>query len=138
MRAWWLGCSAVAAFFVLGAMLVFVPVLSPATGAETADFLRSVIGPEPVARIESLSFQLKDMLYRMSPSYSGGPAVTWSSGTGGTAEMLADTPTAEVATTATATALPASTQIVLAQPTPTPSYDVVSAPPGIGWEAYGA
>jgi hypothetical protein len=59
--------------FLLGG-LVAVPVISPNTGAAMADWLRGIIGPEAVAEIESVSFQIQDVINRARYQVSGGQA----------------------------------------------------------------
>jgi hypothetical protein len=107
--------------------------MSPAAGADMADILRSVVGPGPVAQLESLSYALRDTLYRTLPDLSGtGPAVTWSTGGNPAPEVLFSTPTVSpVVITPDAASM--STPV----PSPTASPDVASAPPQIGWQAYG-
>lgn len=58
--------------------LVAIPIFSPATGAAMADGLRSVIGPEAVAEIESVEFRLQDVFNRIRYQTSGGQAqISW-------------------------------------------------------------
>ena len=60
-------------------VLVVIPVVSPSTGAAIADDLRSIVGPEPVAVLESLSFRLKDTLKQIGYQANGTTSqVTWS------------------------------------------------------------
>ena len=54
--------AALTTVMVMGVALVVLPAISPGFGAETADFLRSVIGLGPVAKLESTSFKLHDQL----------------------------------------------------------------------------
>lgn len=126
---------------VLAALLVIVPAVSPATGAEGADLLREVIGPQPVAALESLSFQMQDKLHQFLFITSGEkPQIS-----------LADTTSVGLVrpTSTTAPASKSPTPIII-QPaiaqtatllpptaTPIPPSDVVSALPQIGWQAYG-
>ena len=42
-------------------ILTIVPIVSPSTGADMADMLRAIVGPMPVAVLESFSFHLQDM-----------------------------------------------------------------------------
>jgi hypothetical protein len=59
--------------------LVAIPIISPDLGATVADGLRSIVGPEPVAALESLSFRLKDTLKQIGYQASGTTSpVTWS------------------------------------------------------------
>lgn len=120
-----------------GAILLFVPILSPATGAATADLLRSVVGPEPVAYLESLSYWMRDTLYQLSASTGEtGPAVNWSGSPGPEPENLVDVPAASASAPPPASP-PLPTPTAMPEPTPTPVLDVVTAPPEIGWQAYG-
>ncbi len=134
----------VALLLSLGAVAVFVPILSPAAGAATADLLRSVFGPKPVARLESLSFWMRDAIYRWLPVSNGaGPAVGWSSEQKAEVTLLDAPPSAQPVAEVLGTATPSEsaaldpTETPVPQPTPTPILDALSAPPQIGWEAYG-
>ena len=49
----------------LAAVVVVVPAASPATGAAGADLLRAVVGPQPVALLESTSFKMQDKLHQL-------------------------------------------------------------------------
>ncbi len=129
------GCAAGLLPLVLCFALVFVPALSPARGAATADFLRSVVGPEPVARLESVSSWMHDSLYQLFPRLPGaGPAVSWSTSASPTAPLdtAVPSPMASLAPAATAAA-----PTPLPTPTPLPVPDVVTSPPQIGWQAHG-
>ncbi len=66
----WLGWIALAAALVLVAMMVIVTVW-PSFGAQGADWLRSVIGDEPVARLEMQIFQIQDSLQKWQYDLSG-------------------------------------------------------------------
>ena len=58
--------------------LVALPVISPSAGAAVADGLRAVLGPQPVAELESLSFKIQDVWNRARYQWSGGqPQVAW-------------------------------------------------------------
>ncbi len=119
-----------------GAVLVFVPAASPAAGAATADFLRSTIGPEPVARLESVSVWMRDQLYRLLPASPGtGPSVTWLSSQESEALTLSPIVTGTAVSPLPDLLTPTPAPIVEA--TPEPVFDVVTAPPAIGWEPYG-
>lgn len=73
----------------LGLTLLAVPAISPSTGAATADMLRSIVGPKPVAELESLSNAMRDAVYRglSSIGVSGG-RVSWANGGGGPSAVL--------------------------------------------------
>lgn len=134
-----LALSATAVLLLFGSILVAVPAVSPAAGAATADFLRSVVGPEPVAQLESLSYWMRDTIYRMFPAIHGsGPPVSWSGGTGPAPDVLVDTPTPTAAATQkAASGAPDPAPMATVEQTPLPSIDVVTALPQIGWQAYG-
>src|SRR5512141_1501796 len=57
--------------------LVAIPVISPRAGADMADTLRSIVGPEPVAALESLSFQVQDVFNRFRYQVSNQPEITF-------------------------------------------------------------
>jgi hypothetical protein len=56
---------------LLLAALVAIPVISPAAGAQMADTLRTIFGPQPVAELESVSFQIQDTLNRIRYQTTG-------------------------------------------------------------------
>ena len=63
---------------IMLAMLVAIPVLSPGTGAFVADALRAVVGPTPVAMLESVSSRIQDVVNRLRYEATGGqPQLTW-------------------------------------------------------------
>jgi hypothetical protein len=120
--------------------LVAVPVISPEIGSFMADGLRSIVGPEPVAAIESLSFKIQDAFNRLQYDLSGGqPQIAW-----------ADLPTVAPAPTLTSSAFvvisptqssgsPVATPTITPTPTPPPTSNVVDAPPqgDMQWQAFG-
>jgi len=98
-------------------VLAIVPAVSPAVGAQVADMIRAVAGPQPVAQIESVSFQIQDSVNRIVSAYNGGKkTISLSQGNAGG-------PAATVANSAA--------QGMQIQP------GVVTAQPQIGWQAYG-
>ncbi len=143
---------------------VTIPAVAPDAGASIADFLRSVVGPEPVALLESTVFQLQDTLNRAkyNVTHDGGQ-VAWASSavltqTQSIVTYYQPTPAApptavspapiphalkygSPATTTTPTT-PASTATPV-KPRPTPTAvvikNVVDAAPaaGTGWQAFG-
>lgn len=137
-RRWWLTAIKIsaAALVLMVAALVVVPILSPSAGASMADALRSVVGPEPVAALESFAFQVQDVINRARYQASGGqPQLTWAN--------PASTPTASVATTKPAPS-GASGKRPSGKPSPQTAQpfalpDVVTAPPTLsgGWQAFG-
>ena len=128
-----------------------VPVVSPATGAAVADGLRSIIGPEAVAEIESFQFRLQDAFNRTRYQVSGGQSqISWAdSGNGTSAPSKAITakpavgkspanPAAKPQTNPPAE--PVTNQPVTpgASQAPDLSVDVVTAPsPVDGWQSFG-
>ena len=67
--------SGVAVFFTaLFGVVVILPAVSPASGAQVADFLRAVMGPQPVADLESVSFRIKDAINQYLSVHNGGKA----------------------------------------------------------------
>ncbi|MFZ1040176.1 MAG: phosphodiester glycosidase family protein [Anaerolineales bacterium] len=115
--------------------LVIVPAVSPSTGAETADILRSVFGPAPVAVLESISFKFQDQLNQLCSKINGGQSeITFSP----------LPPPVEPTTTEVASLIPTTVNQVsttstpsLVQAIPTPIINVVTDSPQIGWQAYG-
>jgi len=128
---------------MLATVLVIVPAASPATGAEVADTLRTIVGPQPVAALESLSFQMQDKLHQFLFIISGDKPQISLANTNAVNLIKPTSPT-------TPTPRPPTPEPIIIQPTaaqtatplpptatPPPSSDVVSAPPQIGWQAYG-
>jgi hypothetical protein len=104
---------------VLGATLAVLPAVFPAFGAETADFLRPIIGLDSVAKLESASFKLHDQLDRVL--YSGieaKPKISFS----------------DPKQAATAAPLLISAVSV---PIVSDANNIVTDMPQIGWQAYG-
>ncbi len=136
--------AAIAIPLVLGTILVVVPAVSPQAGAETADFLRTVIGPAPVAELESISFAMHDLLNRTLASAGvSQPRVAWAGGTTsqpltlpGGINILARTKNASKGQSAPpAVSSGPSTSLVAPAPS---NAGVVTAGPQLGWQAYGA
>ncbi len=126
-------------------MLAAIPAASPTFGAETADLLRSVFGPEPVVQIESLSYWMRDAINRSIPSGNKKePGVNWEGGSPADSAILASAtastptvlPNAEPSQ-ATLAGTPPPTAAVAEKPLATPTSDVITAAPRIGWQAYG-
>ncbi len=124
--------------------LVAVPIASPDLGASLADGLRSIIGPEPVAQLESVSFKVQDVVNQIWYQLRGGqsqlswadtpqPTVTTSVPT--QAPTLAPVAVASKSVTPMVTAAPTRTPV----PTATPLPNVVEALPQLdsGWQAFG-
>ena len=140
---WAAGIVVVVVFCLMGATLAALPVLSPGLGASVADTLRAVVGPGPVAEIESISFQLQDVANQVRYRLTGGqPQMTWTS-----AGQPEPTPTPGPDTSAPGpdTSMPkppkgqASTSHAAQSERPAPILSVVDAPPSIegGWQAFG-
>lgn len=112
--------------------LVAIPVISPSAGADMADTLRSIVGPEPVAALESLSFQVQDVFNRFRYQVSSQPEITF-----------ADSPAPSVSTAPKAAATPRASTALNGQPPAAPApaqyFTAVTAPSNIdtGWQAFG-
>ncbi len=128
--------STAAAACLLAASLALIPALFPALGAATADLLRAVVGAGPVARLESASAWMRDNLYRSLP-LSSGPGVSWSSGSGPQASLPIGGPAPILPKPRPVPPTPAAVLVTGPSATPTPSLNALSAPPSIGWQAYG-
>jgi hypothetical protein len=132
------------------ATLAALPVLSPGLGASVADALRAVVGPGPVAEVESLSFQLQDVANQVRYRLTGGqPQMTWTS-----AGQPEPTPTPRPDTSASGpdTSTPGldtstpklpkgqtTTSTAVQAERPALVLSVVDTPPSIegGWQAFG-
>ena len=111
--------------------LGIVPAFYPDFSAETADVLRSVVGPQPVALLESISFKLQDQLNQFRSIMNGGKTLITLSQLSAQLQPLASNSSANARSTQ-----PAPTAIN-DQATPMPITDVVNATPQIGWQMYG-
>ena len=120
--------GSMAMILMLG-LLAAIPVLSPSTGAEMADWLRAILGPKPVAMLEGESLAVQDAFNRLVSSWNGGQK----------AISLADLPSTqaqsglqkkpgEVALTTGGTK---------ALPRHLSSLNVVNAQPDLGWKTFG-
>jgi len=110
--------------FIIGsvAILVVVPAVSPAVGANMADFLRTVFGPQPVALLESVSFHLHDTISRYL--YHGDrPQIGWNR----------QSPLILQASNSRGHIISHGIAAMLALA----GGDVVTAMPQIGWQTYG-
>lgn len=64
--------------FAAATVLALAPAAFPAFGADAADWLRALVGPKPVAELESLSFSLHDSINRFrSDRGGGGLLISW-------------------------------------------------------------
>jgi hypothetical protein len=108
-------------------VVVILPAVSPASGAQVADLLRSVVGPQPVADIESVSFRIKDAINQYLSVHDGGKA-----------QISIYQYTAYQAPVAARKLVSTSNNpFQPVQAVNIPATDVVSAAPQIGWHAYG-
>ena len=123
---------------ILGSLLIIltvVPVVSPSAGADVADMLRAVVGPGPVAILESGSFQLQDKFNQIRSLINGGHSqIALSSQSQSQIEPTL-APADQPATNDQNTPFPSSTQAI--QNTPEAVINVISDAPLIGWQAYG-
>ncbi len=121
---------------ILAAILVIVPAASPATGAQVADLLRTVVGPQPVAVLESLSFKMQDKLHEYLFVASGDkPQISLANTTSVSLVRPTSTTTpSQKSSIAQHLIIPPN---IAKTATPIPSSDAVGAPPQIGWQAYG-
>jgi hypothetical protein len=116
-------------------ILTVVPIISPSAGADIADMLRAIVGPGPVAVLESISFQLQDKYNQFRYQISGDQSQI----------AFSEQPQSQIIPTfrlATPPARngqnsPAPSNTPGVQNTPVPVRDVISDPPAIGWQAYG-
>ncbi len=53
-------------------MVAVIPAVSPTAGANMADFMRGIVGPQPVAFLESQSFAIQDAFNRFMAQQDGG------------------------------------------------------------------
>ncbi len=122
--------------------LVVIPAVSPSVGANTADFLRAVVGPGPVADLESVSFWLHD-LFNRSISRAGvtAPQVAWAAGSSSAPMNLPggiNILRGKAAARAEPTAVPAGPVASNSVAAPRAlDAAVVTAQPQVGWQAYG-
>ena len=125
-------------------MLAVVPAIFPSIGAQVADILRAVLGPDVVANIETASFRIQDVvnqkLYWIKGSQSGFTFDTQNN----TQNLVIATPSAlpisvgadnqnNMQSPNAVDALPPTVPgVVLASNT-----NVITSLPEIGWQAYG-
>jgi hypothetical protein len=116
-------------FFLFSAVVVLavVPAASPALGASMADFLREVLGPQPVAILESASSSMHDALSRHLYT-SGSPQIAWS----GAAPLKTPVKQAQSPSKADGHGL-----LVPATAAKVGNSAVVLAAPQLGWQPYG-
>lgn len=129
----------IAAVMLMCGGLVFIPVVSPSAGAAMADWLRSIIGPEAVAEIESVSFKLQDTFNQARYQVSGGQAqVSWAdpADTSASASTKANAPKA---TNVPTKAQPSGKVMTVTTNPINPAVpNVITAPSDVGdWQAFG-
>lgn len=112
---------------LLGALAI-IPALSPSAGAQVADALRAVLGPRPVADIESVSFWMQDNINQFLSKQNGGKL-----------QIALNQNNIQPSTQQTIAAAPISAQNNTGtQKNAAPvSGNAVTALPQIGWQAYG-
>jgi hypothetical protein len=108
--------------FTSGLILAIVPVLSPALGADIADQLRAIFGPQPVALLESVSFHLQDALNQVRTKINGGQV---------------QISVSNLPQNSFATPTPQAPASVSNQSAPPLSINAVTDNPQLGWKAYG-
>jgi len=117
-RPWWhvLG-AALALVLAAAAIVAVIPAVFPSVGAQAADMLRSALGPDAVASLETVSFRMQDAANQALYSITGSrPSITFGSDiAGGSSALLAPRPRNVIARTT----------------------DAVSASPDIGWRPLG-
>ena len=123
-------------FMAASLAITIMPAIDPSLGAETADVLRAIVGPRPVALLESVSFKLQDQLNQLRSTMDGGKAlITFSQpSTQVPSSSPSVSPTSALPIT---TVQPTSTPSPIPQVTPTSVTSVVTDAPQIGWQAYG-
>jgi hypothetical protein len=112
---------------VLFSVVVILPAVSPASGAQVADLLRSVASPQPVADLESVSFRIKDAINQYLSVHDGGKAQI----------SIYQYSAYQPPVTARKLVSTSNAPIQSVQAINIPAADVVSAVPQIGWHAYG-
>jgi hypothetical protein len=137
-RTWpWLVIAGVLGLCFLVSGLAILPAFYPDFSAETADVLRTLVGPRPVAVLESISFKLQDHLNQFRSMVDGGKTlITFSQPVD--PPQISATGIPPTLVSPIATLQPASNPSPIQQTTPTPPmHNVVADVPQIGWQAYG-
>lgn len=107
-------------------MLAIIPVASPATGAQVADWIREVAGPKPVAFLEGESLTIQDAFNRFLAAHNGGQRQISLLQRPADANALPQKP------------VPASGKLGSVKPaSPLASSNAVTAAPQIGWVPFG-
>jgi len=130
-RAKALGAIMTSIIGLLGALAI-IPAVSPSTGAQAADLLRAILGPQPVADIESVSFWMQDTYNQFISRHNGGKLQI---------ELNQNSAqTSSTQQTIVATLDPAKNKnnaIPQNDATPPPDDNAATAAPQIGWQVYG-
>jgi hypothetical protein len=125
-------------FMIVG--LVAIPIVSPNLGAAVADGLRSIVGPEPVAAVESLSFQIQDAVNRARYQLSGGqPQIAWADPSAALSTPIAIATPQVLIVPAPPSGQSPPTMRQMAAKTSLPSLNVVDALPQVdgSWQSFG-
>jgi len=131
-RKWlWIIVAGVLSLCIVTASLAIVPTIYPGVGAETADVLRAIVGPQPVALLESASFKLQDRLNQFRSTIDGGKTQIAFSQLSTQLQSLGSNDSQN------SLATPTSSNTTVVQATPTSIPSVVTDEPQIGWQAYG-
>lgn len=128
-------------FMLLMCALVAIPVISPSTGADMADTLRSIVGPEPVAALESISFQIQDVFNRLRYQASGGqPQISFADSPAPAIQASTNVSPSLNISTSVSVESPGIGGVRVVTPTVSPYLNVVDAPSDVttGWQAFGA
>lgn len=119
---WRLSLAVLLKLSVIVFVLAVIPAAFPGLGATMADILRGVVGPQPVAMLESVSSRLHDTLSRQLYKNSA-PQIQWSAST-----PMKQSPTLSKA--------PGKLAPLVVNARKNDSA-VVTTAPQIGWQAYG-
>jgi hypothetical protein len=139
-RGWAILAGAIAGLLAGAlALVAILPAVSPGAGAQMADAIRAVLGPGPVASLESTSFTIQDAYNQFVAAHDGGQK----------AISLAQAPAADVLPTpivriihavngpgspaVKGSAVSGAGKLAII----TNRSDVLSSAPQIGWSAYG-
>jgi hypothetical protein len=127
----WAGAigALIMSFVGLFGALAIIPAVSPSAGAQVADALRAVLGPQPVANIESVSFWMQDNINQFLSARNGGKL-----------QITLNQNNVQQLTQQTIAEAPISVKNNNAgtQKNAAPMSDnAVTALPQIGWQAYG-
>lgn len=139
-RGWSILAGGMAALFT-GALAVVavLPAVSPEAGAGMADAIRSVVGPGPVAALESTSFTIQDAYNQFLAARDGGQKAISLAQTSSPGMLAAPivriihAGSAPTSSTVQGSAVSGAGKLAVI----TQQSDVLSAAPQIGWSAYG-